>query len=139
MIGFALQLGTDAAAATMVQLAGLGTRQARAMRNLFALPFTAMDAAVEAAFGPRPKRLPVRTNPPAAAAAPLALAVEFEIPDTFQCPEEETLAAYADHGLMPEEQSRVESHLVECEACRYRVAIVVGAPEPEEVCTAYRA
>lgn len=140
MIGFALQLGTNAAAATMVQLAGLGSRQARAIRNLISLPLDAVDAAVEAAFGPRQKarrtcRVPVSGAP----ASPSPIQPVLLTGSFAPCPNEEALAAYADHALLPEEQIRLESHLVECEACRDRVALAVGVPAPEEACTAYLA
>lgn len=141
MIGFALQLGTNAAAATMVQLAGIGTRQARVMRNLISLPFEAVDAAVEAAFGPRQRPNRVHRLSPAGAmpTAPAALPAASHVRTTPACPDEEMLAAYADHALLPEEQVRVENHLVDCENCRFRVALAVGVPAPEEACTAYHA
>ncbi len=139
MIGFALQLGTNAAAATILQLAGIGTLQARVMRNLIVFPFNAMDAAVEAAFGARPKTRRTAgavgtdspTSPPSS--------VRESVGRSASCPDAEALAAYADHGLTEEEQAQVENHLVECETCRTRVALVLGVPTVEEVCTAYRA
>lgn len=144
MIGFALRLGTNAAAATMLQLAGIGTRQARVIRSLIVFPFNAVDAAVEAAFGPRSKDCRPTTRPAADVqdvpdrTMPGGNTPEVR-PMDMSCPEEEILAAYADHGLTPEEQTWMEDHLVECDACRSRVAIAVASRESEEVCTAYRA
>jgi hypothetical protein len=129
MIGYALQLGTNAAAETMVQLAGLGTRQARVFQNLIRIPFSAIDAAVEAAFGMRGKR-----------AERSDLRAEPRRIEEVRCPEAEVLAAYTDHGLTPEERGSVESHLVECDCCRTRIAFAVSFPPPElPPCTAYRA
>lgn len=140
MIGFALRLGTNAAAATMLQLAGIGTRQARVIRNLISLPLDAVDAAVEATFGLRVKPRAIRR--PGKASGTPAVPGAPPVPGSgisASCPDAEALAAYADHALLPEEQSRVENHLVECEACRSRIVWAVGPPAPEDACTAYRA
>jgi anti-sigma factor RsiW len=51
-----------------------------------------------------------------------------------ECPDENLLAAYADHCLTPEEQRQVERHLSECRACRQVIALVVkskgAVPDP---------
>ncbi|HJQ24946.1 MAG TPA: zf-HC2 domain-containing protein [Blastocatellia bacterium] len=51
-----------------------------------------------------------------------------------QCPNEESLAAYVDHALSPEERARIEAHLADCTTCRMVVALVaqsqVEVPDP---------
>ena len=50
------------------------------------------------------------------------------------CPEDEVLGAYIEHNLLPEQQQRIEAHLVECRLCRELIAAVIGTmpmiPDP---------
>lgn len=52
-----------------------------------------------------------------------------------QCLDVETLAAYLEHFLSPEDSAEVEAHLVRCRTCRKIIANVIKSesliPDPE--------
>ena len=52
-----------------------------------------------------------------------------------ECPDDETLAAFVDHCLRPEQRQKVEEHIADCRLCRKIVVMVFkikkAIPEPE--------
>lgn len=52
------------------------------------------------------------------------------VPD--HCPDEETLAAFADGNLLPEEIARIEEHLAQCAKCSSSVAFVMKLKDKED-------
>ena len=48
---------------------------------------------------------------------------------TSDCPSSEILAAFIDHALTPDEQARLELHLVTCRTCREIVKAAVPAED----------
>jgi hypothetical protein len=50
------------------------------------------------------------------------------VPRGEVCPDPETLAAYADGGLAPQQVERVDAHLAACPACRRVAAALMPAP-----------
>lgn len=122
MLGYALQFGTQAVAATVGTLVELGQASAYTLLKMMQWPIHAMEVAI----GPRPARSPSKQ-------VPLARAPRV-------CMDPETLAAYADGFGGAEERAQMESHLAGCRACRASIALALSLdPADPGLGTAFRA
>jgi hypothetical protein len=105
MIGIVARAGASAMVMTTESLFRLGVSRVNAVVNLLRFP---IDAWV--AIG-REERVPVGS---------VVLTQHGS-----DCPDTETLAAYADGNLVPGEQLRLETHLSLCARCRKTVALAI--------------